>query len=91
MELAKFCVFQFSDNHRHGRWPSQPSYGKVNKYISDVMELRHPAIPQAGTTAYRGVQNHNGDLLFLNVTNNVRHTDVEEANGVHKSIQSGSC
>jgi len=90
-ELAKCCVFQFSDDHRHGRWPSQPSYGKWYKYISDVVELRHPTILPAGTITHRGIQNHNGDLLFLNVTNNVCHTDVEEANGVHKNIQSGSC
>jgi len=55
MELVKCCVFQFSDDHRHVRWPSHPSYRKVNKYISDVVELRHPAILQAGPTAYRGV------------------------------------
>jgi hypothetical protein len=45
-----------------GRWPY--------KYSSDMVELRHPAILQAGPTAYRGVHKHNGDLLFLNVTNN---------------------
>jgi len=60
----------------------------VNKYISDVVELRHPATLQAGPNAYSGIQNHNGDILFLNVTNNVCHTDMEKANGVHKNIQS---
>ena len=89
MELSKCHVFQFSDDHRHGSWPSPSSYGKANKYISDVVELRHPAILQAGPTAYRGVQNHYedqwGPIILL------CHTDVEEANGVHKNIQSGSC
>jgi hypothetical protein len=57
----------------------------VNKYISDVVELRHPAILQTKPTAYRGVQfimGTNGGLIFLYITNNVFHMDVEETNTV---------
>jgi hypothetical protein len=84
------AVFQFSDDHRHVWCSIRPSFVIVNKYVSDVVEMRHPAILQTWPTAYRGVQitmATDGDLVFLFVTHTAFVKEVKTANGVHKNIQ----